>query len=104
MCQCKIDFKPDFSDDELIMSKLNEWQNILTGIDSNFGIPLENSNIEYIEAEAHKLIKKVENRIQSLKEVLFLNVNCSFQPKELNLDSEIFGKLVIVGLFSILYS
>lgn len=97
MCQCKIDFKPDFSDEEIIVSKLNEWQNILTGIDSNFGIPSDDRNIDYIETEAHNLIKKVENRIQSLKEVLFLNVNCSFQPKDLNLDSDIFGKLVIVG-------
>ena len=84
----------------MIMSKLNEWQNILTGIDSSFGLPLDDRNIDYIEADVHNLIKKVENRIQSLKEVLFLNVNCSFQPKELTLESDIFGKLVIVSIVS----
>jgi hypothetical protein len=80
------------------MSKLNEWQNILTGIDSSFGLPLDDRNIDYIEADVHNLIKKVETRIQGLKEMLFLNVNCSFQPKELNMDSDIFGKLVIVSI------
>ena len=84
----------------MIMSKLNEWQNILTGIDSSFELPLDDRNIDYIEADVHNLIKKVETRIQGLKEMLFLNVNCSFQPKELNMDSDIFGKLVIVSIVS----
>jgi hypothetical protein len=82
----------------MIMSKLNEWQNILTGIDSSFGLPLDDRNIDYIEADVHNLIKKVEDRIQGLKEMLFLNVNCSFHPKELNMESDIFGKLVIVSI------
>ena len=98
LCQCKVDFNPDFTDADMITLKINEWHNILTGIDGNFGEALSQNRVEHIETDALILLKKVENSIQSLKEKLFLNVSCTFEPKEINLDSNIFGKLLIVSI------
>ena len=99
LCQSKVDFKPDFTDTDLVASRVNEWHQMLNCTDGSFGAVLDENGLRKIETETQDLIKKIELRTQSVKDTLFLNVNCKFEPKELNLDSNIFGKIVIVSKF-----
>ena len=93
----KLNFKTDLSDTELVAMKVNDWHLVLDSTGDSLTNTLDDNRLRAIEVDAENLIKKIEKRTKEIKELLFLNVNCKFEPKDLNLDSNIFGKIVIVS-------
>ena len=91
--QCHTTVKPESAEEERIVreirDKLEGWSFRLSKI------AIEKAEIEPIENEAQSLMEQIEAKINELNEVLFLNVSCKFAKKNLTLNSNIFGKLMI---------